>query len=423
MDARTVAGWETSRGRAALDLLGLLRHPARRTRALAARRLGLSSSSATEIVAQLRDLRLLAETPAPRLGRGRPTTMLQAHADGPLAAVVDIRHHDWRLAIAPLDAHLWIAHTRRHAGHRAEAVLADIAAAMRGLLETYGHRLRIVAVAVAGTLRQDRVVQSATLGWRNVDLAPIVRETGLPILVGNDATLAGLAEARELELAEPRVVLYLTIEVGVGGVLVVQGAPVLGSTGAGGEFGHMPFGTPGVPCPCGARGCWDNDVDGRGMARRLGERTPADPRLYAQRLIARASVDSRVRSAVEACAAAFGAGTAALVNALDPSIVIVGGIGTSLASAAEPVFSRAYRGGLMRYRRASSAPVRHGRHPDDGALRGAAEIAFDAMLQPAPLARWAELQLSTKRMRLPRLQVSPKLVQPAHPSPVSATNT
>ena len=83
--------------------------------------------------------------------------------------------------------------------------------------------------------------------------------------------------------------LYLAVEVGIGGVLVVDGHPFVGAQGEGGEFGHMPFGTDGLACPCGASGCWDLEVDGRALARALGRRAPADPRAFAARVIAAAN--------------------------------------------------------------------------------------------------------------------------------------
>lgn len=103
------------------------------------------------------------------------------------------------------------------------------------------------------------------------------------MLIGNDATLAGVAEARRGAASSAGTVLYLTIEVGVGGVLVDHGRPMVGATGAGGEFGHVPFGDPSLDYPCGARGCWDLEVDGRAMARHRhaapppGSSTPLTP--------------------------------------------------------------------------------------------------------------------------------------------------
>src|ERR1700754_2020515 len=64
------------------------------TRAAAAQRLGIGSGGATELVARMRQARLLDETPAPAVGRGRPTTVLAPHAEGPLVLAMDLRAAD-----------------------------------------------------------------------------------------------------------------------------------------------------------------------------------------------------------------------------------------------------------------------------------------------------------------------------------------
>jgi len=58
------------------------------TRASISHELGIPSGFAAETVARLVAARLLTEEPAPPTGsRGRPTTSLQAHPDGPVVAV------------------------------------------------------------------------------------------------------------------------------------------------------------------------------------------------------------------------------------------------------------------------------------------------------------------------------------------------
>ena len=83
----------------AAQLVGVVRSEPGITRAAAAQRLGLGSGGAAELVARMRRARLLEETPAPAQGRGRPTTVLGPHADGPLVLAADLRAGDWRLGV------------------------------------------------------------------------------------------------------------------------------------------------------------------------------------------------------------------------------------------------------------------------------------------------------------------------------------
>lgn len=377
------------RWRGALDVLGVLRREPGITRAALRQRSGLSSSSAAEITARLRDLALLHEAAAPVTGRGRPTTVLGAHPRGPLVLAVDLRHEDWRLALAGLDGRLEHAGAGRHRRRDPPSVLRALGSAIRAVRARQRKRVRVVSVAVAGTVQDHHLVQAATLGWGSVDLGGLLRGAGLPLLIGNNATLAGVAEARGGAGASARVVLHLTVEVGIGGILVVGGDPVTGATGAGGEFGHVPFGGPHLECPCGARGCWDILVDGRALARHLGDAEPANARTYARAVLDRASTDRAARRAVEACAAALGTGAAGLVNALDPDVVTLGGLAVGLQQTAPGSFRRAYLAGLMTFRRQRPPEVKPAFHGEEGALQGAAEVGLDLVLTEAGLASWA----------------------------------
>ncbi len=384
---------DVQRWAAAADVLGALRRRPGTTRAEAAHRLGMSSGAAADLSARLRGLRLISEEPAPPAGRGRPTTLLRAHPAGPLVVVVDVQHSGVSTAVVDLAGQVLERTVRRPADRSPERVLGLVRAGLTGAAERHGPRLRAVSVVVAATVARGRVVQSATLGWSGVDVAEAVPSAlaGLPLLVTNDATAAGLAEARSGAPGDARAVLYLAVTVGVGGVLVADGRPAVGALGAGGEPGHLPFGDPARTCPCGALGCWDVEVDGRAMARHRGDPPPADPSGYAASTLACATShhpDPACVEAVARCAAAFARGTAGLVNALDADLVVLGGLAPALRGAAPGAFAAAFTGGLMRWRRGHPPVVVDAAHGADAALVGAGELALDAVLCPAGLAGW-----------------------------------
>src|SRR5215467_7541879 len=114
----------------AAQLVDVVRSEPGITRAAAAQRLGIASGGATELVARMRQARLLDETPAPAQGRGRPTTVLGPHADGPLVLAADLRATDWRLALAGIDGVPEIV-AQAHYGHeKLESVLGQLATAI-----------------------------------------------------------------------------------------------------------------------------------------------------------------------------------------------------------------------------------------------------------------------------------------------------
>jgi predicted NBD/HSP70 family sugar kinase len=218
--------------------------------------------------------------------------------------------------------------------------------------------------------------------------AKVPDRAGVQLLLGNDATLAGLAEARTGAARSAATALYLMVAEGIGGALVVNGEPLSGAHGAAGEYGHVPFGDPALECPCGARGCWDLTVDGRALARHLGDEPPSDAVAYVHELISRPKRDKPMRRAFDAVAASLGRGTGAYVNVHDPDVVTLGGVAALLRAEAPDAFDRAYRDGLMAFRKGSPPPVRAAEHGEDGPLHGAVAMALDRITIPAGLADW-----------------------------------
>ncbi|MBC6464364.1 ROK family transcriptional regulator [Actinomadura alba] len=361
------------------------------TRAELTRALGLSSGSATEITARLKALRLVDEVSAPPTGgRGRPSPALTAHPEGPLVCAVDVGHERWRVVTVELGGALLDESTGRHRDRDSGAVLAVLRRRIAEARERHGHRLRAVAVAVAGTVQGTRIVQASTLRWRDVTLDGLCPDPSIPLLAGNDASLAGLAEARRGAGAGVKALLHLTVEVGIGGVLVMDGRMMTGATDAGGEFGHLPFGDPRRRCPCGAHGCWDLEVDGRAMARALGRPAPHDPRADADVILAEAaSGDPASRAAVGTAATALGRGVAGLVNALDPALVTLSGLGCGLIETAPEELGSAYLGGLMSFRHDDPPPLLASTLRGDGTIIGGAEVGFDAILTDEGLESWS----------------------------------
>lgn len=331
------------------------------TRAQAVEQLGISSASASELFDRLRQSELLTETPAPATGPGRPTTLLAAAPQGPLIGVLDLAGSSWQILVADLVGEVTPIEQGAYADATPARFLPHLAKRLAKALSPYADRVLVVSVAVAGTVTGDRLLQFAGEQPQPADLAALLR--GLPphasLLVGNDATLGGLAEARTGAARGASSCLHLLLTGGIGGVMVLDGAPVLGASGAAGEFGHLPFGDPGLACACGAFGCWGPQVV-------AGMRDGADQ---------------------ASAAHAFGRGVGALVNALDPQVVTVGGLAPALIAADPTSFDRGYHDGLMAFRRGDPPPVLAAVH-DDGPVAGAVSRAIDELTTPAVLEQW-----------------------------------
>jgi predicted NBD/HSP70 family sugar kinase len=326
------------------------------------------------VVGRLVAERLITEGPsASGGGRGRPTRPLIAHPEGPVVLAAIITHEAWRVDAVELGNDPLASTAGRHTGAPATAVLADLARAVGDLRNRFGGRVRGLGIGAPGIVLDERYLNAPGLGWTDVDLATVCADAEL-VIADNDATLGALAESTRGAAVGARLALHLRVDAGLGGAVVDEGRLVPGARGTAGEFGHLPMGDPAVRCPCGARGCWGTAVDGGALARLLGEPEPPDPVTYARQVLARAGTGDRAaRAAVDVAAEALGRGIAGLVNALDPDVVTLGGLGADLLAAAPDPLHAACRAGLMHFRRATPPPVVPARLGEDGPLTGAAE--------------------------------------------------
>ena len=357
---------------------------AERTRSELTRGLGLARGTATVLVAELVRDRLLAERPAERPVRGRPTGIPGPHPEGPIVLAVDYHEDYWCIGTAELGGRITVLETNPHGVAEPARELTILAEAIER------HRSpRVVGIGVAlpGPIRSGTLLDVSHLGWQDVPAAELLPATAR---LGNDARLAGVAEAHRGALRGAGVGLHLYVDFDIGGTMIVDGRPLAGAHGTGGEFGHMPLTGGTGRCTCGATGCWGLDVGWNALLRRIGGRiVPGHGREEARRILTRAAAgDGEARTAIESCATAFGRGIAALVNAHDPDVVSVSGLGADLSDQCGDLLHAAYLDGLMAFRRSAPPPITPSRLGARAPLIGAAELAFDAFLTPDGIRSW-----------------------------------
>ena len=368
-----MAGRELSLLRAAHAHPGL-------TRAAAARMLGISTGAATEVVTRLSSAELLSERPAPPTGtRGRPTRELTAHPAGPLVLACAISNERWRLDVVQLGGKSIATAGEPNAGAPPRPVLTAIAAAVSEMRHRFGPRIRGLGVSAPGTIRDGHTLDAVGLGWQDVDLRELWPDADL-LAIGNDGTLAAVAESRRGAIRDAKLAVHLHIDAGLGGAVIAEGRVLAGAHGNAGEFGHMPFGDPALECPCGARGCWGRSVDGSELARLLHAPPPPEPVTYAHAVIARAATGAAPEAqALHGVAANLGRGIAGLVNAFDPDVVTLSGLGVAILATSPAPLQAAYRESLMSYRRDSAPPILPSTVGGDGPLIGAGEHVWDTL--------------------------------------------
>ena len=262
----------------------------RLTRAELTRQLSLARGTATVLVRDLAGRQLIEELSSP-VGvpdglkvprtRGRPTGVPSAHPRGPVALAVDLRDDSFTVAAFELTGRCTVLDRQEREAVSGTGMLAEVAAKLQARRREFGDRVVGVGVAVPSPVSAGQMVQPTLPDWQDLDVAaalgagPGDADEGL-VQAGNDATLAGLAEARRGVLRGVSVALHLHVATGIGGVLLAAGQPVTGARGSAGEFGHMPLTGGSEPCRCGSTGCWELDAGARGLLRAVGQPEEGD---------------------------------------------------------------------------------------------------------------------------------------------------
>lgn len=297
---------------------------------------GLNRSTVGDLVSELAGLGLVRERAGDIRGVGRPSLVVEPVPGSAVVLALDVRVDRTIAALVGLGGEVFARSEHRHEVESpglvdGPGVLVDeVAQVCRSVLEKMppGSVLVGTCAGVPGVVRaSDGLVRFApNLGWTDVALGDALRERmgggAEDVRVRNDADLGVLAEHLRGGARESSTVLYLAGDVGVGGGVFVDGRPLVGAGGYGGEVGHMRVNPQGRTCRCGSRGCWETEIGYAALVReaRMG---PGVPLLDLTDAAERG--DESVVAAFDSVADWLGVGLANLVNVLNPQSIVLGG--------------------------------------------------------------------------------------------------
>jgi predicted NBD/HSP70 family sugar kinase len=217
-------------------------------------------------------------------------------------------------------------------------IMERIGLAVRELqqrLESHGHRVLGVGVAVPGVVEHDRdaSVHAPGIGWRAVPAGRLLREAvDLPLFVENGAKTLGQAE---MWLGAGRGARHAVVTLwgtGVGAAVFADGVLYRGAASSAGEWGHTNLVVGGKNCRCGAVGCLEAYIGAEALVTEWAATDssvvlPAefDQEIWIQRLLRAAPESESAAALLDRTATHFGTATANLVNLFNPERIIVGG--------------------------------------------------------------------------------------------------
>jgi glucokinase len=199
-----------------------------------------------------------------------------------------------------------------------------------------------IGVGCPGNIDLDRgvILDSANLGWRNVQIRDILeKEFGCPAVIVNDVDAGVYGEYRFGAGKGARCLVGVFPGTGIGGGCVLEGQIVRGKNMSCFEIGHVQISASGIPCGCGRVGCLETEASRlaisaqaamaayRGEAPHLLAEAGTDLTAIRSGTLAAAikAGDTIIERIVRRAAELIGRAVGDVVNLLLPDVIVLGG--------------------------------------------------------------------------------------------------
>lgn len=230
-----------------------------RTKQDIAQALALSMPTVHQNLSELMQAGLVEPGKLLRSTGGRRATGLVIAANARFAVGVSISQHHFRFLASNLRMEeIAFQKTAAFTLQDSTELGRILATALEDFLDRFGlNRAKLlgVGIAVPGILDAagQNILFAPTLRLRGIPAAALTAGLPYPVYIANDASAGGYAEW--LAQKDRASLAYLSLENGVGGAVLLNGAPYEGLTNRSAEFGHICVEPNGRLCQCGKRGC------------------------------------------------------------------------------------------------------------------------------------------------------------------------
>jgi predicted NBD/HSP70 family sugar kinase len=320
----------------------IYRHPAT-SRADITRHTGLARQTVSTITDELLRAGIVEEHAAPEDARprntGRPPILLSLVPGAAFAVGLDFGHEHIRVAVCDLSGQSIVDDFSPAEVDYAPSESLDLAHELvRSALSSAGidrEDLLGVGMGLAAPINRttgELEANGILPGWHGIrPAAEMEARLGVPVQLENDANAGALGEKLFGAGRGVDDLVYVRLSAGIGAGLILSGRPYHGSLGVAGEIGHILSDRNGSICRCGNRGCLETIASPVAVAALL-ERSTGRPVSIPALLELVAAEHRGAQTAVADAGEAVGTALAALVNIVNPQLLLVGG---ELAAAGE----------------------------------------------------------------------------------------
>ena len=348
MQSPLTAAHPTSPG----SLFQLLRDGVPRTRADLAAQTGLARSTVSARVEELLAASLIAPFGENSSTGGRPPATFAANPAARCVVAVDLGGTHARIAVTDLAGRVLAEKELELAIDQGPApVLDTVSEIAQGLLAEADlpvEKLIGIGVGLPGPVEfaTGKPTSPPIMpGWDGFDVPAHLRRTfDVPILVDNDVNAMVLGE-HDMVYPDAEHMVFVKTATGVGAGIIGEGQLQHGAQGAAGDLGHVavPDGDQ-TPCTCGNLGCLEAVASGAAIVSRLRDQEFNVPGQAEMVELVRSANPAAVQT-VRQAGRQVGAVLAGVVNLLNPSVIVIGGLVSTagehfLAGIRDSVYSR-----------------------------------------------------------------------------------
>jgi glucokinase-like ROK family protein len=377
------------------------------SRAALAEKTGLNKTTVSSLIQELLDLHFVREIGMESAGTGRPAIMLELDPNAGIMVSAEIGVDFISVLCTDFAVQQVWNHkesTNPEMGHK--AILNRTLTLIRDAVEAgqkAADNVLGIAVGVPGLVdqRDGAVLFAPNLKWQNIPLRATLQESfNTRIFVNNEANLSALGEYYFGAAQECHELLYVSAGVGLGGGIIYEGRLFSGGTGFTGEFGHMTMDPNGERCNCGNQGCWETQASQSALFRYvrrmieennqpsiLLEMTRNNLEALTVPLVVQAAKlnDDVARNALDLVGRYLGIGIASLVNALNPELIVFGGILSLAGEFLLPIINDELEKRALRWNE-NAAKVVTAQHNLDACVMGGLATVYQFILnQPGKI--------------------------------------
>ncbi|WP_067842168.1 ROK family transcriptional regulator [Amphibacillus sediminis] len=302
------------------------------SRAHVAQITGLNKGTVSSLVSELIDEELVEESGPGESSGGRRPVMLLFNGKAGYSVAVDLGVDYLLGVITDLTGQIVYEEKLQLPDPNFEVVFPLLTKLIQQLIDRapksrYG--VIGIGVGVPAVVSHDgEILLAPNLNWKKIQLKQQLEQVfDLPVYIENEANAGAYGEMRYGFDSMTKHMVYVSISIGIGVGMILDGKLYTGLSGFAGEVGHMTIVKNGRPCRCGNLGCWERYASEQALideavTRQILNQQQPDPFKHLIELAAKGNQEAI--TLFEEIGTYIGIGLTNCINIFNPEQVIIG---------------------------------------------------------------------------------------------------